>query len=543
MVFRHRNRDTVAMKLSRQQYEEEIKKTFDIAHPEARNAIVNDLNRSEKAKEEDLAFFDDFFGEKATRKFRFSTRDKDYDDSLLAAKAVKERTAARELKLAERWEKWESEGRPDMAETPDNEDVEDDSETHMFEDEKEEEEVEFGEEKKSDGSERKRRRRRSRKGNPGGGGGDDGDDDDDVVLARIPREILQKTAPTAVRFGLSHGAHVAMISAFLGASNVDVNEFPLSYSTSYRRRKEVLEESYVESRTKFRAQVIDEDLPLFLHLDTKELTDTIGPRGSGVKNKRERLGVVLTCPHIEGEQFVCAPGLESTTGRAQADAAIDGLNELGVLEKVVGVNYDTTASNSSPSVGTVALVEEERQEQLLKIPCRHHIYDLFGKNLIKVVTGKKSSGPGNPLFMRFSKEWPNLVETIDYSNLKKLDMGLWRGTFVEQLVIELRVWCQHAYLSAVFPRGSYNDLLNSIIVYIGANPPNFRFHFKKPKDVTNARFMEPAEYYLVLALLSRQLTWLSDAQRQEVEQMAFISALFYGPGFLKSSIGSRQGLF
>ena len=46
----------------------------------------------------------------------------------------------------------------------------------------------------------------------------------------------------------------------------------------------------------------------------------------------------------------------------------------------LGVLYDTTPSDSSPAVGTVALLEEELGQMLVKLACRHHIYDLFGKN-------------------------------------------------------------------------------------------------------------------------------------------------------------------
>ena len=108
---------------------------------------------------------------------------------------------------------------------------------------------------------------------------------------------------------------------------------------------------------------------------------------------------------------------------------------------------------------------------------------------------------------------------------------------MEQLVVELRVWARQAYLTGVFPRGSYYDFLNCIIKYLGAAPPNFTFKFTKPKDVTNARFLEPAEYYVKFGLLAPQLPWLTPEERREVADMAFISAVLYGPGFLKSPLG------
>ena len=171
------------------------------------------------------------------------------------------------------------------------------------------------------------------------------------------------------------------------------------------------------------------------------------------------------------------------------------------------------------------------------MPCRRHIHDLFGKNIRKKLAVRAATAPKYHLFAQLEREWPQLVDNIDYNNLQVFDIGPWRGTFVEELVEELRVWARHAYFTEVFPRGSYYDFLNCIIKYLGAEPPNFTFKFTKPKDVTNARFMEPAEYYLKLGLLAPQLPWLNPAERREVSDMAFISGVIYGPSFLKCYLG------
>ena len=373
--------------------------------------------------------------------------------------------------------------------------------------------------------------------------GDD-DDEDDYVWAKIPKEILKLTTLYATRMNFSHSDHFGIICEFLKSCRspddqpLDLDQFPLSISTSYRKRKEVIHEKTEESRRSFREEALRENWPLFVHPDTKALSDTIGPNGAGIINMRERLAVVVTSPMFEGAKFVCAPGLEGGRGVHQAQGAITGLNDLGVMQLLVGVNYDTTASMTSPAIGTVALIEEEKGEQILKIPCRHHQQDLFGKNCCRIIVGR-SVGPGNPLFIRFSREWPQLAGNIDYNNLITFDVGPWRGTFVEQLVIDVSVWARHALLTAVFGKRSWYDLLAAIVKFLGADPPNFQFKFKKPKPGTNARFGETAEYFLNLSMLARQLPWLSPLQHRQISDMAFISALFYGPDLLKSSLGAR----
>ena len=128
--------------------------------------------------------------------------------------------------------------------------------------------------------------------------------------------------------GFSHGDHVTILAAFLNACKADLDSFPLSYATSYRKRKEIVEEIYDNTREKFRSDCEEHNWPLTLHIDTKELTDTLGPHGSKVKRKKERLCVVLTTPYRAGEHTVCAPGLDSISGRVQAEAAIAGIQRL-----------------------------------------------------------------------------------------------------------------------------------------------------------------------------------------------------------------------
>jgi hypothetical protein len=60
--FRNRNIMTLKLVETRKAYLAQIKKTFDVKDPNARQAILDDRNRSENAKTEDLGFFNDFLG-------------------------------------------------------------------------------------------------------------------------------------------------------------------------------------------------------------------------------------------------------------------------------------------------------------------------------------------------------------------------------------------------------------------------------------------------------------------------------------------------
>ena len=48
-IYRHRNVKTPSVLATRDQYLDRIRKTWDITDPNARNAIINDPNRSKEA--------------------------------------------------------------------------------------------------------------------------------------------------------------------------------------------------------------------------------------------------------------------------------------------------------------------------------------------------------------------------------------------------------------------------------------------------------------------------------------------------------------
>ena len=199
---------------------------------------------------------------------------------------------------------------------------------------------------------------------------------------------------------------------------------------------------------------------------------------------------------------MCAPSMENQTGRETAETAVAAVVELGVMEKVVAEDYDTTASNSSPAVGAAALIERHKGTLLFKMPCRHHSIDLHGKNISPVLSGRRSQGPGDPLFLRYAREWPDFYQNIDYTNLKKFDERPYIGTFLHEVLVEVRMWARHAVTTMTFSKGTFRNLLHLIVVYLDVEPPRFNFKFSKPETIDNARFGQRANLYLTMELLS-----------------------------------------
>ena len=242
---------------------------------------------------------------------------------------------------------------------------------------------------------------------------------------------------------------------------------------------------------------------------------------------------------LEKPVFVASKVCDGGSGQETADQTCDALEELGVMGQVFAVSYDTTASNSSPTVGAAALIEHYRGCQLLKCPCRRHILDLFGKTLCAVVSGEKSTGPAYPLFKSYFRVWPELLNNIDYANLRRFDIETWRGTFLELEALEIQTWVRHAILSKSFKKGTHRNLLMLIAAYFDVSIPGFPFKFHKPETIDNARFGQRANLYITIYLLSNQLNFLTRPQIQEVSTMALLAAVVFGPPYLKSPLLAR----
>ena len=68
---------------------------------------------------------------------------------------------------------------------------------------------------------------------------------------------------------------------------------------------------------------------------------------------------------------------------------------------VMAICFDTTASNTSTSIGACAILEQKLNRNLLHFACRHHIMELLAATAFKVTVEPTTTGPTNSLFAKF----------------------------------------------------------------------------------------------------------------------------------------------
>ncbi|XP_065652655.1 uncharacterized protein LOC136079910 [Hydra vulgaris] len=224
----------------------------------------------------------------------------------------------------------------------------------------------------------------------------------DTVL--LPKDILKRTADTAVGEGLSHRQHTAMVNSIIAKSGGNIDEFKCSTSTALRAADKVI---YDESKRikdhlrNFRNN--NKNILVQLHFDGKvchEYTDR-------KKSEKDRLAILINGnmeTHLLG-----IPAISSGTGENQKNAIRDILNCFDLTNSIQAVTFDTTRINTGNKNGAVSLlVNEVFQRPVLSIACRHHINELHITHFWKNYPISATSGPDNMLFKILKSTWNDL---------------------------------------------------------------------------------------------------------------------------------------
>lgn len=133
---------------------------------------------------------------------------------------------------------------------------------------------------------------------------------------------------------------------------------------------------------------------------------------------------VLVSSSTQEVQLLGVPKFKSGTGKNQARAVADLMQDWKIADRISAMVFDTTYSNTGVHKGACVELERMLGREMLWLPCRHHIIELVMTAAWDAHFG--STGPTISLFSRFQKEWPSLHtefkdEMIDLNLLCELD--------------------------------------------------------------------------------------------------------------------------
>lgn len=326
--------------------------------------------------------------------------------------------------------------------------------------------------------------------------------------AKRPKNIF--TSPEVVgaldRVNLPDRGAAFVTGAVAQALGHDISDLTFSRSSIRRSRRHTRQIQDEEARKKFHAAG-----PLLLHWDGKMLQEMGG-------KTVERVAILVTGQGFE--KLLGIPSAARSTGEAQAAACLELLESWKIRDEVVGLVFDTTASNTGLHKGACVRIEEGLGRELAMLACRHHVLEIVLSDVFRVVFGD-TGGPEVALFKRFQKEWP----TINQQEYTVAEDTLFEG-HLEQLRSQMKDYLASALADPTkCPREDYFEFLQLAALFLGGGTTT-QPSFRAPGAIHHARWMSKGIYCLKMFLFRHQFKTTKREERN-VTVMALFIALVY----------------
>lgn len=236
----------------------------------------------------------------------------------------------------------------------------------------------------------------------------------------------------------------------------------------------------------------------------------------------ERLPVLIS--QETGVQLLKIPKIDDQTGLSTAGAVLETLIEWGVTENIVAMSFDTTAANTGQYTGACAILEHKLGRNLLKLACRHHVYELMLKGAFEAHFHPTKSPSASAIFDRFKDNW----DSIDKSNYTIGVADPFIKSKLDDVSNEIVHFCK-SELQKSFKRNDYKELLELTLIYLGEHPVNIRF--RQPGSTSSVRFMSRALYVLKMQLFIGQFHECSEKDKRAIRDVSIFVVRLYTKAF------------
>ena len=242
----------------------------------------------------------------------------------------------------------------------------------------------------------------------------------------LPKDILLKTAHTAFGEGITPHQHTSIISSVIEAAGGEIENFSCSLNTSVRAQGEIIHKSAGEIRDYIEEMSDKTTLPVGAQFDAKivkEITD-------GKVLVKDRLAILI---RIDGvTELLGIPGLDSGKSVPQTEAIKLLLDEFNLLPKLRYLVFDTTVGNTGVHSGVCTNLVKLIEHAVLHLACRRHVLERHITHHWKQYPSSKTTGPDNPMFKLFKKQWNQIQVDNDVFQQIKVKPGSWLNQQKEQ---------------------------------------------------------------------------------------------------------------
>ena len=339
--------------------------TVNLAPVNYQQVILSRWELPAVAKKSLIAVLDDYVGKSATRFDFYSVTAVALSQSLVIFRSLQINTAPEWVspskKKQDESENPRKRGRPRSTSSPQRL-----RQKQRQVDDNENEEVVETEESEHSDFENDLRRKALRKTVENGGGGDESDE---FVEAKIPKDILAKILPLAIKEGLSVRQAVMMVSGFLVGCELNLEDFIISTTTCQRALTDHCGAIGSEALDKYVKEVKDKDLKVFCHFDGKIIEEDF----EGKRQNQHRLIYLISSPSLGREQLLGVAPLEKESGYSIALEVYNQLLGQECDSQVAGVVFDSTAVNTGGEEGAGIHLQRLLDRPILVEECGHHV--------------------------------------------------------------------------------------------------------------------------------------------------------------------------
>lgn len=179
-----------------------------------------------------------------------------------------------------------------------------------------------------------------------------------------------------------------------------VEDLVLSYQTLMRARSDYREKTAKRVKESFDPKFAT------VHWDGKLMKDVTR------RKNVDRLPILLS--QESGVKLLKVPKIDDGTGATQAEAVFEVLTEWNAVDDVTAMCFDTTPADTGQFNGACAILEMKLGRDLLKLACRHHVYELMLKGAFEA----KKFLPTDAATMKILEDFKNAWDGMDQANYK-----------------------------------------------------------------------------------------------------------------------------
>ncbi len=280
-----------------------------------------------------------------------------------------------------------------------------------------------------------------------------------VTLTLPTKGLFTGTAAITTRRRMSHRDTTGIMGHVIKLGGASLKPFVISKSSSDRHRKKEVESLAMKIKKDFIADIPEH---VILHWDSKVIQYVD-------HHTDDRLAVVVSSPS-DGTKpmFIASPLIPDSTGLSQKQALVNVVLDWNIpKENIVGLCWDTTASNTGAYKGSATLFERYTGHACFWIGCRYHIGERHIHHADKMQRGAKE-GPTDPLFIKFRKLWKkNEITGANPQYVWQWPDSTRPHTIVYAKACEALEFYTQALQKDTWTRGDYRELAELGAHYLG----------------------------------------------------------------------------